>query len=275
MTIDVVKRQLIISQHKKGKTPKEISDNLDVPFSTVSRILLHYKKTGDITSKVSTGRHRLLSPRDEREVVLTMRREPNIRPSTLRHTLYSKVSVQTVTRTLIRAGLHPYKMRRKPRLTSTQRHARLEWAKEYAQKPATFWDQVVFSDESSFHTHEAVRGRFVWRFPGEELNPKMVQPVTKFGGHKLQVWGCLTSQGVGYPCSLPEGIDGQTYKTILKEELVNTIKLYFKDFKGVFFQQDGAGPHRAKVVKEYFEKQKYSVLPWPAHSPDLSPIENL
>ena len=76
-------------------------------------------------------------------------------------------------------------------MTSSQRQARLEWAKEYAQKPATFWDSVIFSDESSFHTHEALKGRFVWRFPHEELVPKMVQPVTKFGGHKVQVWGCL------------------------------------------------------------------------------------
>ena len=162
-----------------------LSDNLEVPFSTVSRILLQYKKTGDITPKVSTGRDRLLSPRDERELLLTMRRQPTPRPSTLRHSLSTKVSTQTVTRTLHRAGFHPYRMRRKPRLTSAQRHARLMWAKEYSQKPTTFWDTVIFSNESSFHTHETIKGRFVWRFPREELDPKMVQPVTKFGGHKL------------------------------------------------------------------------------------------
>lgn len=115
----------------------------------------------------------------------------------------------------------------------------------------------------------------MWRFPGEALLSPFVQPVTKFGGHKLQVWGCVTSQGVGYACGLPEGVDGATYKKIMKEELVRTINLFFKDYRGVFFQQDGAGPHRANVVKEHFRKQKYSVLPWPAHSPDLSPIENL
>ena len=271
MTVSVEKRQLIVNQHKKGKSPKEIADNMEVELRTVERILKQYRETGDITPKTCTGRHRLLTPRDERELVLTMRRQPNLKPSTLRHSLTKKVSPQTITRTLNRAGLHPYKMRRKPRLTAAQRHARVEWAKKYAQKPPNFWDSVIFSDESSFHTHEAVKGRYVWRFAGEELVPKMVQPVTKFGGHKLQVWGCITSRGVGYPCSLPEGIDGPTYLTVLEDELVKTIKEYFRDFKGVVFQQDGAGPHRAKVVNSYFRKRKYSVLPGPPIPPTFLP----
>ena len=87
MTISIEKRNLIVSQHKKGKTSKEISDNLEVELRTVNNILKQYKETGDVIPKVSTGRHRLLSPRDERELVLTMRREPTTRPSTLRHSL--------------------------------------------------------------------------------------------------------------------------------------------------------------------------------------------
>jgi len=186
MTISIEKRQLIVSQHKKGKTSKAVADDLEVPVRTVNRILLLHKKMGDITPKVSTGRHRLLSPRDERELVLTMRREPTTRPSTLTHSLSPTgnrpVSTQTVRRVLHPAGLHPARMRRKPRLTAAQRHARLEWAREYAKKPPAFWDSVIFSDESSFHTHEAMRGRMVWRFAHEELELPFVQPVTKFGG---------------------------------------------------------------------------------------------
>ena len=36
--------------------------------------------------------------------------------------------------------------------------------------------------------------------------------------------------------------------------------------------QDHIGPTWSRNT---FENKKYSVLPWPAHSPDLSPIENL
>ena len=80
---------------------------------------------------------------------------------------------------------------------------------------------------------------------------------------------------MGWVCSLPEGLDAETYVVILQNELQWTIDFYFKEAKGVVFQQDGDGTHRAKVVQQHFKKQKYSLLPWPAHSPDLSPIENI
>ena len=279
MAISVEKRELVVSLHKKGRSLSDIASTLEVNRRTVVNILKRYRQQGDITPGQHPGRPRILTARDERELVTIMRREPTTRPSTLRNALWRTnprmISTRTVQRTLHRAGLVAAKMRRKPSLTKAQREARLKWAKKYVQKPADFWDHVIFSDETSVHTHEAMRGTYVWRFPHEDLEPPVVQPTTKFGGTKLQVWGCLTSQGVDFACSLPDGLDSETYVGILEEELANTIKLYFKDFRGVVFQQDGAGVHTAKIVKAHFRKQKYAVLPWPAHSPDLSPIENL
>ena len=43
----------------------------------------------------------------------------------------------------------------------------------------------------------------------------------------------------------------------------------------VTFQQDNARPHVARVVRDYLTQQNVDVLPWPAVSPDLSPIERV
>ena len=279
MTLSLEKRQLALRLHKDKMSNTKIASLLDVDRSTIIRLLEQYQATGDISPKTSTGRPRLFTLRDERELAWIVRRDPAIRPSTLRTALVSTNShiptTRTIQNTLHRQGLNAYRMRRKPRLTRAQREARLEWALEYSKKPPNFWDTVIFSDETSIHVHEAMRGKFVWRFPGEDLEPGMVQETTKFGGSKLQVWGCLTAQGIGYACSLPEGLDADTYVGILEEELMKTINLYFKGRSGVIFQQDGASTRTARVVKDHFKGQKYTVLPWPAHSPDLSPIENL
>lgn len=41
------------------------------------------------------------------------------------------------------------------------------------------------------------------------------------------------------------------------------------------FQQDNATCHTSKVTKEFFAAHGMTVLPWPANSPDLNPIENI
>ncbi|GBN26665.1 hypothetical protein AVEN_51811-1 [Araneus ventricosus] len=43
--------------------------------------------------------------------------------------------------------------------------------------------------------------------------------------------------------------------------------------QGGVFQQDNAPPHTAIVIQHAL--QRVGMLPWPARSPDLSPIEHL
>ncbi|GFX10066.1 DDE_3 domain-containing protein [Trichonephila clavipes] len=43
--------------------------------------------------------------------------------------------------------------------------------------------------------------------------------------------------------------------------------------QGAIYQQDNARPHTARLSQQCL--QGYDVLPWPARSPDLSPIEHV
>ncbi|GFV88013.1 transposable element Tcb2 transposase [Trichonephila clavipes] len=42
---------------------------------------------------------------------------------------------------------------------------------------------------------------------------------------------------------------------------------------GAIFQQDNARPHTARVVQDFL--RHFQTLPWPARSPDLSPVKHV
>ena len=41
------------------------------------------------------------------------------------------------------------------------------------------------------------------------------------------------------------------------------------------FQQHNARPQAARIVQAFFQRRWVSLLPWPARSPDMSPIEHV
>jgi hypothetical protein len=44
---------------------------------------------------------------------------------------------------------------------------------------------------------------------------------------------------------------------------------------GTFFQQDNAKIHVSKAAQRWFEEHGIWVIDWPAHSPDMNPIEHV
>ncbi|GFU57432.1 transposable element Tcb1 transposase [Trichonephila clavipes] len=49
---------------------------------------------------------------------------------------------------------------------------------------------------------------------------------------------------------------------------------YLQGLATTIFQQNNARPHVARTVQRFFFNHQIELLPWPARSPDLSPIEN-
>ena len=58
------------------------------------------------------------------------------------------------------------------------------------------WEKVLWGDESKFKIFGTKRRQYMRRL-GEELKECCLQPTIKHGGGSIQVWGCISSKGVG------------------------------------------------------------------------------
>lgn len=88
------------------------------------------------------------------------------------------------------------------------------------------------------------------------------------------VWGCFASNGLDQLTEIHGRMDVKMYRDILDNNLKqSTIKFGIQN--NYIFQQDNDPKHTSKLLKSYFAENQIDVLPWPAQSPDLNPIEHL
>ena len=178
---------------------------------------------------------------------------------------------RTIRRLLEESGLSA----RRPlfRLHLTQNHKRLRrqlcderrvWTAE--------WNEIVFTDESRFclqHHDGRIR---VWRHRGERMLNSCVMHRHTGPAPGIMVWG-----GIGYHSRTPLVRIAGTLKSqrYISEVLELVVLPYLQGLPTAIFQQDNARPHVTRIVQRFFVNRQIELLPWPALSPDLSPIENM
>jgi transposase len=150
----------------------------------------------------------------------------------------------------------------------------LKYANEHLDKPASFWETVLWSDETKIELFGRNSTNHIWRKKGEAYAPKCTIPTVKFGGGSIMVWGCFCSSGVGQLHIIEGTMNGEKYREILERQLLPSVRS-LKLKRGWTFQQDNDPKHTANETKKWFGKKRISVLEWPSQSPDLNPIENL
>ncbi|GFW57739.1 transposable element Tcb1 transposase [Trichonephila clavipes] len=154
-------------------------------------------------------------------------------------------------------------------LPFTQSHRRLrhQWWDERRMWVAE-WNEIVFTDESRIclQYHD---GRIrVRRHRGKRMLSSCVMHRHTGPSPGIIVWG-----GIGYHSRTPlvriaGTLSNQRYISGVLEPVVVS---YFQGLATAIFQLQNARPH----VQRFFVNHQIELLPWPARSPDLSPIENM
>ncbi|GFW61877.1 transposable element Tcb1 transposase [Trichonephila clavipes] len=143
---------------------------------------------------------------------------------------------QTISRHLAEANLKSKHPFRALPLTPEHRQLRLQWSQASSMWNVTEWQKVVFSDESRFVLGTDDNRVRLWRRPGERYNS--LHTVLRHTARRagVMVWGVIV-------------YDSRSTLIVMRGTLT-----------GQLYVDDILRPH---------------TLPWPARSPDLSPVEHV
>ncbi|GFV06240.1 transposable element Tc1 transposase [Trichonephila clavipes] len=134
----------------------------------------------------------------------------------------------------------------------------------------TDWRRVIFSDESRFSLSADDHRTRVWRRTGQRSDPAFIVERHTAISQGVTVWGAISWDTRSSLVVLQGTLTARRY---VDDILTPIVLLMLSSRPGAIYQQDNARPHTARLSQQCL--QGYDVLPWPARSPDLSPIEHV
>ena len=130
------------------------------------------------------------------------------------------------------------------------------------------WTSIIFSDEKKFNLDGPDGYQFYWhdlRLEKESFYSR------NHGAGAVMIWARISHDGLTDLAFLQGKQKSSDYIKVLE----NNLPPFAERMYGVHyvFQQDNAPTHTSKLTRTFFQERNINVLSWPAHSPDLNPIE--
>lgn len=260
-----------------GLRHSDVAARFGVTRTTITRLVTRYRLHGNVNDLPRSGRPRVTTPRQDRRIrTLHLRNRFQSATDTAAITpgrTNNRISAQTVRNRLAERNIRCRRPYVGQVLTRRHRRARLDWERHHGRWTRNQWNTVLFSDESRFLLDRFDRRSRVYRRPRERFSDACVSEVDRFGGGSVMVWGGITFHGRTQLLIVDGNLTGQRYRD---EILAPVVTPFFNANRNVtVFQHDNARCHTARVSMDYLNQQHIDVLPWPARSPDLNPIEHL
>jgi transposase len=92
---------------------------------------------------------------------------------------------------------------------------------------------------------------------------------------RVLIWGCFNKRGLGCFRAINGTMNTERYVSVIENELLPSVYLWFNGPTDCIFQHDNAPCHKSKVTNDFLSEKEFVVMDWPPFSLDLNPIENL
>lgn len=265
-------RAAIIYALEQGASPTKIAADLHVSRRVVYTTKERFATRNDLKSHSRSGHPTIFTAQDRRYLYLLARGHPWWSYRQLRAHAPGNPSRFTIRRILQLAGLRKRRCKRRIPLKPSTARVRYRFCRRWA--PFTTWEDVVFSDECSVQRTSSSGDHWVFRFELEAYRRDLVNPKVHVKDISQMVWAGIWLGGRTKLIVMerdPEAPRGGYTANSYIDALDEGLTPYYTP--GRIFQQDNAKIHLAKATQKWFEHHGIYVMDWPAHSPDLNPIE--
>lgn len=262
-------RGRLVGLREAGWSYRRIAEQIGREVSVVVRWWRRWSEQHCHTRRRGTGAHRRTDERTDRRVRRTALSSRTSTASQIRASVAPEVTVRTIRNRLLEAGLRARVPLACVPLTPAHRRERLQWCRQRLHW-RTEWQTVVFSDESRFCLG-ASDGRIrVRRRTGERLHPSCIRQRHTAPTPGLLVWGAISY----HSRTQLVFVSGTLNSTWYIHNIIQPVVVPFvTSVNNGVFQHDNARPHTTRATQHALRGVRQ--LPWPARSPDLSPIEHI
>lgn len=261
-------REKIREKYDELKSFRATAKAYKVSDSTVKRIVLGLNKARG----KRRGPRPKTSPKNlhmiKRSVNKMIQNDESITANkVLKSSNITNVSVRTMRRILVDIGNAYQKAKRQIILTDEHKQRRVELASDWLANNYDF-SKVVWTDEKRFNLDGPDNFRS-W-YPRDKL---LIRNRRQQGGGTVQVWGMLIPGPFLVVLELHHHSNSLQFVEFIKERVLPIYsELTESDYT---FQQDNASTHVSTYSTGELANLGLKLLPWPARSPDLNPIENV
>lgn len=195
------KRGIIIGLHKAEKSNRQIATELNIPRQTVDYNVKKFITKGTIVNNPRQGRPKATTSAEDRNIIMQSKRNRRLTApeitARVNESRNNPVSMSTVKRRLLNAGLKGCVAVSKPLLKVINKKKRLDWARQHKNWTLEDWNNVLWSDESKLEIFGTKRRVFVRRYLNERVADNCTVASVKHGGGSVMVWGCFGGSTVG------------------------------------------------------------------------------